>query len=572
MRGAGAGGATAALRVRARHRPSSRAARGWPALAALAVGIACAPPRAPDPRGFEPRPTRGYVLVSLDTLRADHLSAYGYGRETSPFLARLAGRSTLFERVLAPYPATLVSHMSLFTGLYPQQHGVYPPNGVLAAEVPTLPERFRAAGFRTAGFTEGGFVAGGYGFARGFEVFADPPYADDADIEETFGRGLDFLRALAPGERFFLFLHSYSIHDPYAPPEPARGRFAPRDPAAAERSRGESLRDFNAGRLALDEGSAEDFARLYDGSILYVDGVLAAFFAELERLGLAADTTVVLTSDHGEEFLEHRRLGHTQLYPESLFVPLLVIHPEQRAGLRLPGLARLIDLAPTLYELAGIEAPPRLPGRSLAGCLRQPAACGDAEGYAEVADEERNRALVVREGGDLYQFHLVVYDADPEGTWISRRAVFDWSGGELAFRARSFHRPRALRVLAGETVAGELTVGTEWGEVRLPLPPGASPRLTLEAEGCEVPAHVGEGEDERCLSVLVQGPRLARTELFNLSRDPLATRDLSRLEPALHRRLARRLADLQWQPVAEAGRAELDAQHEEMLRALGYLD
>jgi arylsulfatase len=523
--------------------------------------------------GFEPRPTRGYVLISLDTLRADHLSTYGYGRETSPFLSRLAERATLFERVLAPYPATLVSHMSLFTGLYPQQHGVYPPNGVLAPEVPTLPERFRAAGFRTAGFTEGGFVAGGYGFARGFETFADPPYARDTDIEATFQRGLDFLDSLAPQDRYFLFLHSYAIHDPYQPPAEFAGRFGPTDLGRGTHSKGESLRDFNRGRRDFDQGTVADFVRLYDGTIRYVDDVLGRFVAELERRGLAPETTLVLTSDHGEEFLEHRRLGHTQLYPESLFVPLLVAHPDQLTAIRLATLARLVDLAPTLYELAGVDAPPGLPGRSLVPCLRDPASCADAEAYAEVADEERNRTLIVREGGELYQFHVVVYDADPDGTWISRRAVFDAVGEELAFRGRGFHRPRRVRVSVDGGAAIALDVGVAWADYRVPLPGGRGRhRLVVEADGCDVPAQVGEGEDQRCLSLLVQGPPLARTELFDLTRDPAAVRDLSRREPALHRRLARRLAATTWQPVGNALAAELTAQQEEMLRALGYVD
>ncbi|MGH9464198.1 MAG: sulfatase-like hydrolase/transferase [Thermoanaerobaculia bacterium] len=513
------------------------------------------------------------MLISLDTLRADHLSAYGYERETSPFLARLAERATVFERVLAPYPATLVSHMSLFTGLYPQQHGVYPPNGVLAAEVPTLPERFRAAGFRTAGFTEGGFVAGGYGFARGFETFADPPYQADTDLEATLNRGLDFLRGLGPEERFFLFLHSYAIHDPYAPPAEFAGRFAPTDPGNAALSKGEDLRDFNRGRRDFDAPTVEDFARLYDGTILYADQALENFFGELERLGLAAETTVLVTSDHGEEFLEHRRLGHTQLYPESLFVPLFLVAPDQSVGVRLPTLARLVDLAPTLYDLAGIEAAAGLAGASLVPCLRDPASCPDAEAYAEVADEERNRTLIVREDGHLYQFHLVVYDSDPDGTWISRRAVFDLAGEALTFRGRSFHRPRTVRVSVDGAAPTELAVGVEWADYLVPLGGGASRhRLTLEADGCDVPAEVEEGDDERCLSLLVQGPTLTRSELFDLTLDPLATRDLSRTEPALHRRLARRLAALEWEPVGGARTTEISAQQEEMLRALGYVD
>lgn len=185
-------------------------------LAVLALSLAAC--RGQDPAVRDLQPSRGYVLISLDTLRADRLGSYAADRQASPFFDTLAQRGTLFEHVAAPYPATLVSHMSMFTGLYPPQHTVYPPAGVLPKGVWTLAEEMRQAGYRTEAHTEGGFVAAGYGFERGFEVYDDTSYSADVDIERTFGRGLEFLDSLAPGERFFLFLHSYSTHDPYDPP------------------------------------------------------------------------------------------------------------------------------------------------------------------------------------------------------------------------------------------------------------------------------------------------------------------------------------------------------------------
>jgi len=147
----------------------------------------------------ELQPTRGLILISIDTLRADALGAYGYDLPTSPFFDQLAGRGTLFERAVIQYPSTLTSHMSIFTGLYPQEHQVLPPSTVLSAAIPTIPELLQTHGFRTAGHTEGGFVAGGYGFSRGFDEFTDTAYRQDTDIERTFDRGLSFLRSLAEG-------------------------------------------------------------------------------------------------------------------------------------------------------------------------------------------------------------------------------------------------------------------------------------------------------------------------------------------------------------------------------------
>jgi len=118
-----------------------------------------------------PSPTRGYILISLDTLGSRHLSGYGYGRETSPFLDRLGERGIVFENAVVQYTSTLVSHTSMFTGLYPQEHGVYPPFSGLSAQIETLPESFRNQGFSTAAFTEGGFLVQEAGFGRGFDRF-----------------------------------------------------------------------------------------------------------------------------------------------------------------------------------------------------------------------------------------------------------------------------------------------------------------------------------------------------------------------------------------------------------------
>src|SRR5512143_1530550 len=189
-----------------------------PAALALALGalgalvVACAGPR-PEAPAAAPRPTRGVVLISIDALRADRLGPYGAARPTTPFLDRLARRAVVFENAFSEIPSTLPSHLSMFTGLYPSQHGVRPPSDVLAAAIPTLPELLAAAGVRTFGHSEGGYVQGGYGFARGFEEWTDTPYAADTDVERTFARGLDSLARVRPGERFFLVLHSYTVHD-----------------------------------------------------------------------------------------------------------------------------------------------------------------------------------------------------------------------------------------------------------------------------------------------------------------------------------------------------------------------
>lgn len=519
------------------------------------------------------QPTRGYIVIALDALRADHLGFYGYDPPTSPFLDSLAARSAVVDWAIAPYPGTLVSNLSLFTGLYPPQHGVYPPSGVLAGEIPTLPELFLASGFRTAGHTEGGFMAGGYGFARGFEEFTDTAHAADADIERTFERGLDFLRRLAGEDRFFLFLHTYSPHDPYDPPEPYRSELWPGEPPPGPAPVGPTLRAFNAGEVELTAETLSYYRALYDASIRYTDEVLASFFAELEVLGLSGDTTIIITADHGEELADHGRLGHTQLYPESLRVPFVIVHPELASGLRIPGPVSSVDLAPTLVDLAGIPSPQKLAGASLRPLLE-----GDEEQtpravYAEVRDLETVRSLVSAEGGGLHQLLAYSPNSEPGGTWINRTVAFDAPAPRVRLEIQSFQEPRAIQVSVDGLETDRLMAGTEWREFDIDLPRDRGVhRVELATDDCESPASLGLSDDPRCLSFQIRETPLHRLELYDLLADPGAGRDLSRREAELTRWMARRLQQLRWSPVAAAGDQTLSEEARETLRALGYLD
>ncbi len=550
-------------------------------LAATVLAVAATGCLSKDEPGTAGRPgaagrgVRGIVLISLDTLRADRLGAYGYARPTSPFLDSLAARGTLFEHAYAPYPSTLVAHASLFTGLSPDEHGVRPPSGVLPSDAPTVPELLSAAGFRTSGHTEGGFVAGGFGFARGFERFTDTAYEQDADLERTLSRGLDFLETLEPGARFFLFLHSYSVHDPYDPPRGVE-RFDPAPPPAPDSS-GERLRRHNDGSAPLPTAVVARMSDRYDASVRYADEQLESFFAEADALGAWDDSVLVVTSDHGEEFLEHERVGHTQAYPENLRVPLLLVDFRRAGGAdAVPGTrvrepVDLADLAPTLLELARVEPPARLAGRSLLGARPERSM---AIGLAE-SEELATRSIVARVDGTLYQLLESSPPDEAEGIWLPPVLSFDSVSERLSFRARSYRQARTLTAsIEGEALAHfELTPA--WSDFELTIPGGGSgdrvTELQFEVDGCSVPAEVEGGTDERCLSGVVQGLHLGRWALFDLEADPLAATDLAPVRVGVVRHLARRLAETRGER-RESRTRELPAEEAETLRALGYLD
>jgi len=530
----------------------------------------CADPG--EREGFAPTATRGYILISLDTLRTDRLGAYGGDFGTSPFLDRLSSEATVFESATAPYPSTLVSHMSMFTGLYPPQHGVYPPYSALRPSVPTLGEKFAAGGFRTQGHTEGGFVAAGYGFERGFEVYDDTVLFDDSDIERTFERGLSFLDSLQSDERFFLFLHTYSAHDPYDPPARFVEQFGDSEPGPL--SKGERLRDFNLGQEAITPAEVERFGLRYSASVRYVDSVLESFVTDLGSRGLLEETTLVITSDHGEEFLEHGRLGHTQLFPETLGVPLIIVHPGQSVGQRISDEVSLVDVAPTLISLAGLPPLEQAAGRSLEPYLRNPHLERPIRVYAEVDDLGLlGRSLTGGVDGTRYLLRVAQWQPDADGSWVLEEgAEMDYFESRLEFRSRSYDSTRRVTVLADGVEVAVLEIGTDWQDLALDLPGEGLKRLTLQPDGCSRPIDRGEGRDSRCLSFIIKGPPVSTIELFDLDADPRATMDVSRSRPLVARRLIRDLLARQFEQVSAPEFRELTEEDTERLRDLGYLD
>ncbi|MGH7287973.1 MAG: sulfatase, partial [Myxococcota bacterium] len=268
------------------------------------------------PSASGPAP-RSIVMISVDTLRADHLGSYGYTRGTSPGLDRLAAAGTVFENLVAEAATTDPSHMTMFTSVAAAVHGV--TSGWLGLSLPltTLAERLRAAGYLTAAFTEDGPMAHARGFGRGFDVYGENQSPDlvepEGYVAMTFTQGRRWLERNG-GRPFFLFLHTFQVHSPYAPPPAYRDRFVA-DGSDWIRL-GPEQQSFR--------GAAERNAADYDREIRFVDDELSALVDWMQAQGLFANTTLLVLSDHGEQFYEHGELGHGTLpYEEVLRPPLI---------------------------------------------------------------------------------------------------------------------------------------------------------------------------------------------------------------------------------------------------------
>jgi len=312
--------------------------------------------------GSGPAPAN-LIVISVDTLRADHLGAYGYGRATSPHFDRLAGQGVQFMRAFSPTSWTLPGHASMLTGRNPLHHGAVTWKSPIDEDVPLLAEILSAQGFRTLGVVNGTFVKPGYGFDRGMQSYEVHESQQSVAHQEAVLKALD---AGGP-EPFFYFLHYMRVHAPYRPPDggnpflrPYEGEITSEPEALVARwkARGEE-------GPVVDATEREYLVDLYDGAILAMDGLLAQVLGRLDRPEFA-NTYVILTSDHGEEFMEHGFLWHSvSLFDEVLNVPLMIRGPGIPAGLRIDATAGLIDIVPTALDLLGLDVPEGLDGRSL---------------------------------------------------------------------------------------------------------------------------------------------------------------------------------------------------------------
>ncbi len=366
------------------------------------------------------------LLVSVDTLRADHLSCYGYERPTSPRLDAFAQEGVLFERAWSTSSWTLPAHLSLLTGLFVSSHGVcddrlWTRRDEQGEPVPPplrgrfVSEALSDAGYATAGFYTWKYLERQFGFGPGFDQWerlghrfwshpvvgpeferlraagdtgalraladAHPALFDDTlpSSEEVLERALTWLDTERDTQRpFFLFLHLFDVHDPYTPPAPFDTRFDPDYTGPIDGRRVTAAdSDVHGGMAARD---LEHLVALYDGEIAWVDSILGRLFDALDERGLEQDTLVIVTADHGEEFFEHGHKTHRrQLFSESTHVPLILRWPAALpAGLRIDSGVGLVDIAATLGAAAGV------PGwQSMQGTDLLPLARG------EPAEEER---------------------------------------------------------------------------------------------------------------------------------------------------------------------------------------
>lgn len=323
----------------------------------------------PGPEAEERRPV---ILITVDTLRSDHMSVYGYARSTTPRLAGWAAQGAVFEEAYTYWPKTRGSFVAMMSGKTAGESGYSSRHPELHSFNPTLAETLEKAGYDTAAFVDNANVAGSLGFSRGFktyvEMWADASLKDEvARTEAITKRGIEYVRSKGKGEGFFLWLHYVNPHAPYTPPPPYDTAFTDRpkkDPTLKVVDGffgGVSKQWAIPGKRLLS-----DYVNAYDGEIAYSDTQLDEVLRALDAAGVLGRATVIVTSDHGESLGEHDYyFDHgANLFDPVQRIPFIVLGRGAKA-VRSGVLISTLDIMPTLLDAARVSFPSGLAGRSV---------------------------------------------------------------------------------------------------------------------------------------------------------------------------------------------------------------
>ncbi len=347
--------------------------------AALGLLTLFRPGRSPQETAPASRPATAtnVILITLSSLRADHVSCLGYARPTTPHLDRFAGRGVLFRNGFATSGWMMPAHGSIFTSLSPSVHGATHIERQLDSAGTTLAEILSAHGYYCVGFCCAPRLDTEHGFARGFHVYddrsvvgllgaMDPGVAPSFDINRQ--RTNDCindaaLRWLQNNRHtpFFLFVHYYDTHWDYVPPEPYRSLF---DPNYSGALNGTGIAREPLYSNPPEEQDLRHLVALYDGEIRQTDEDLGQMLAALQDGGLLENSLVIVLADHGEELYDHGHTSHQGLYDELLHVPLVISTPRGGSG-QTDALVSQVDILPTILDYLDIPVPPACEGKSL---------------------------------------------------------------------------------------------------------------------------------------------------------------------------------------------------------------
>jgi len=322
--------------------------------------------------GVEHDPRPNIILISIDTMRADHLGCYGYARNTSPVIDSLAAAGIMFSHFQAQAPHTTPAHATIWTGLSVAAHGAGTRDGLnygLDPELPNIATVLKKAGYITLGMVNVSILGNDYGVATGFDYYSwnENGAGRAGETVDEYLRWLDENRGNpAP---VFCLMHLYDVHSPYDPPAPFDSLYCPGGSGGVVGWSFDSLT-----HAVTNPEDRDHLVNLYDGEISWVDSQIGRLISELHARGLDENTLIIITADHGEEFLEHGGWGHSHaLWQEILHVPLIICGPGIPSGAVDSINAGQFDILPTVCGYLDIEPPAAVEGVDLLDSVPRPA-------------------------------------------------------------------------------------------------------------------------------------------------------------------------------------------------------
>lgn len=362
------------------------------------------------------------IFVSFDALQAAHVGHLGNARSVTPTIDALAKEGYSFSRVYSVASWTVPASMTWFTGVYPSEHrmvnkfAIYSANQQkpvnlkdVAPNLVTLAQIMKLNGYATGGFTGNAGVSGGFGYDQGFDVYF---YEKEkfGSFDDSMPKAIEWLKK-SKERKFFLFLHGYDCHGQYNPAEGFDYRFVEKGynkKFTGSEQEQEILREegLEKGQLTLRDADVRFWRAIYDEKIQRADSKFKKFLAEIEKLGLMEKTLFVITSDHGTEFYEHRRLDHGfTLYDEQIHVPLIVRLPGAKTSKRIDDRVSSIDVMPTLLDLLDVRVPKdaqeQLRGTSLVPAMNGEKANRDIFSETDYREYTYKRSIITPDGWKL---------------------------------------------------------------------------------------------------------------------------------------------------------------------------
>lgn len=465
------------------------------------------------------------ILIVIDSLRSDHLGAYGYNRSITPTMDRFAKRSLQLCNVVAQGSWTKSTTASLMTGLYPKSHKTVDMYDRLDPKIPLLSTRLKEKGYTTWAFSANSIVIPETGFAQGFDLFLyeEEILEDSSKINSAI---MKRLLKLGSQDKLFLYIHYMDPHFPYLPKESC---YSKKNTIVFDL-------DFFGQNRHLDYVSkprlktilTQQLKNAYDDEVRYNDKMLGQLLNNLTSQHLAENALLIITSDHGEELLDHNGVthGHT-LYNELISIPLMMCVPDKRKDI-IDRLVEQIDIAPTIIELAKAKTTPEIEGSSLFD--------HNIHTYAfSELDLKGKKATSITTRSEKLLEHIQLWEAEDTIKWFSKQAFFTPPNNTFAFDIKSLQKPRILNIFADHLLIKQHTIFPHWITITVDLPNSEVKQVRLVTEGeCHSPFELNINRDMRCLSfclrntddVAVNKVGEIRLDYYHLDTDPIESQTL----------------------------------------------